>query len=444
MTLHNSALIVSRWLLPGLYQAIRIKEADDIELAKMRADALRHIPPNETGRLGVAYIDGHFRDLDSLAVYTMIKNKEIDPILMRLDKMERMLLAAGGHVPENITEQITTQNMPQLPTRVPLTGLLDKPPSFRDVILGVAATEHGNEIVRADMADLVHIAVGGSSGWGKSFFLRSLAYQLARSIDPVDLVMVDLEGATLAPFTDCDRLLYPVVDTEKDARYIFSELSSELDKRKELFSTHRGIDSLYAYNAVADEKMPPLVAIIDEATALLEDRECEKQIGTLSLRARKYGMWLVLAGQDWKAASLDTRIRNQLASRIQFRAMSKGQSRILLERSDAESLNIKGRAFAWLPGRDFVEFQAPMISHQDIMAAMSGGPQNEIVTDLMTQAERIRELHDIGISNRQIALDIFGYEGGAAFHKIKEALGNTAVVGCDSGNTGEEMTRPVL
>jgi hypothetical protein len=423
-------LALLRRFAPQLYASRRIVELDDIELRAKMAHAIRHIAPDERARLGVVFDGEHFRDLDSRGVYTMVKNELFDPINERLDRMERMLIAAGPGGATKATEMLAAPNdttMPRLPSRVPLSGLLDGPPSFRDVILGVALDENGQpQVVRSDMAKLVHVAVGGSSGWGKSVFLRSLGYQLAKSADPVDLVMVDLEGTTLAPFAECDRLLYSVVDNETDATNVLRDLEGELSKRSELFAQFPGVDSLYAYNARSEYPLRPVVALIDEATALLENTAIASVIRTLALRARKYGLWLVLAGQDWKASSLDTAIRNQLSTRVQFRAMSGSQSRVLLERSDAESLDVAGRAYGWLPGRDLLEFQAPIISYDDILSAMAGGGPQRDVPQEQSESDKIHDLHERGMSRRQIALAVWGYTNAKCYATIDAIIAPNA------------------
>ena len=101
--------------------------------------------------------------------------------------------------------------------------------------------------------------------------------------------------------------------------------------------------------------------LIDEATALLADKAIEEQIRTLALRARKYGIYAIMGGQDWKAASLDTAIRNQLSTRVQFKAQDGAQSRVLLGTSEAARIEHIGRAYAVLPGRPRLEIQAPHI-----------------------------------------------------------------------------------
>ena len=333
---------------------------------------------------------------------------------------------------------------PTWPTRVPLRGILDGPPSVHRLALGVTVGDDGRaEVVRADMGKLVHVAVGGSSGWGKSVFLRALGFQLARSSEPVDLALVDLEGATFAPFAECDRLLYPMADNERDALAIFQDLLGEMDRRKALFAQYPGVDSLAAYNARASDPLAPVVALVDEATALLADKPVENAVRALVLRARKYGLWCVLGGQDWKASSLDTAIRNQLATRVQFRAMSASQSRVLLQRSGAESLDVAGRALAILPGRTMVKLQAPVVSYQTILETLAGeGPQQ--ATPVVERdagdddrAKHIRALAEEGLSKRQIALEVFGYAGGAAYTAVNEALQG------DTTTTRRVIQRPV-
>jgi S-DNA-T family DNA segregation ATPase FtsK/SpoIIIE len=208
------------------------------------------------------------------------------------------------------------------------------------------------EVVRADMGRLVHVAVGGSSGWGKSVFLRALAYQLARSAEPVDLALVDLEGVTFAPFARCDRLLYPVANTEQAALAVFQALTREMNRRRGLYQAFPGADNLATYNTQASDPLPPIVCLVDEATALLQDGGVESAIRELVLKARKYGLWCVLGGQSWKASVLDTTIRDQMASRVQFKAMSASQSRVLLEQGGVEQLDVLGQALAILPGRE--------------------------------------------------------------------------------------------
>jgi hypothetical protein len=327
------------------------------------------------------------------------------------------------------------------PRVVRLHEIAADPPSLHRLALGVTVDESGQQqSVTASLAEMVHVAVGGSSGWGKSVFLKSLALQLATAAEPVCLAMVDLEGVTFSAFATCGRLLWPVAETEGQALAIMALLVEEMDRRSQLFHEHPGVDSLAAYNARAgDEPLAPVVALIDEATALLSDRSVQNATRTLVLRARKYGLWLVLGGQDWKAASIDTAIRNQLSSRILFKTSDAAQSRTLLGDGAAAAIEVVGRAYAQLPGRPMLQLMAPLVTAGDIGRALTGqsGPESalpEASAGSDDQAARIRELAREGQSLNAIQRTVFGYIGGAAYEAVKRALADTITT--SGGNNG--------
>lgn len=297
-----------------------------------------------------------------------------------------------------------------------LTSLLDGPPSLSRLILGVTTTASGAlETVTGRLSDLVHIAVGGSSGFGKSVFLRALAYQLALAQEQTDLVLIDLEGVTFSQLARSPRLLYPIADDEQAAAQLLTHLSGyELNRRKALFAQHPGIDNLTDYNAVAAEPLKPIITMIDEGTALLGDRDVETALKTVALRARKYGMWIVLAGQDWKATSMDSAIKNQLSTTVQFRTKSPAQSRVLLGVSGAEALpaELKGRALAQLPGRELLEIQTPYLSSREFAHAVQSGPGPQHTAPDADAGRRAQAqtLRDAGQSVTAIARALFEVE----------------------------------
>lgn len=412
----------------GLERQRLAADRDRLDLDRQRLQVIEKVYPDLQGNFPILWDGSRALDPNRAVVFSIAGGAEVvTPALSRPEQLKRMLQAAGGWPAGADAGKLLAEPTQAVdwPTRVPLTGLLEgQQPSFRNLVLGVTLSNGKPEVVRGDMAQMVHVAVGGSSGWGKSVFLRALAYQLALSEQPVDLALVDLEGATFAPFDRCNRLLWPVADTEADALALFGELTGELDRRRELFTLHPGIDSLRAYNAVATEPLTPIVALVDEATALLSHAGVESALRTLALRARKYGLWVIMGGQDWKASSLDSAIRNQLSSRIQFKAMSASQSRVLLQQSGAENLDAKGRALAWLPGRDLVEMQAPFISHGDIIEAVMGdGPQvmfPEPPAD--ERAETVRQLDAEGLSVSAIAERVYGYKNSRTLEQIRVIL----------------------
>ncbi|MBU0492749.1 MAG: hypothetical protein KKB13_12950 [Chloroflexi bacterium] len=430
-----------RWHVIQLDLATRrlTVDAQRVTVDQARLQITQQVQADPQGVYPMLWDGQHLLDPNRGLVMSLPGGVEaLTPALVQIEGMARLLRAAGGWPPGRAAPSVLDESPPVMvnwPGMVKLADLLTAQPTYQSLVLGVHldGAGAGQELVKSSMHELVHVAVGGSSGWGKSVFLRSLAYQLAISVDPVDLVLVDLEGVTFAPFVHCDRLLWPVADTEEAARIVCEALTDELDRRKAAFGEHPGVDSLAAYNRLADAPLAPVVCLVDEATALLGDKGVESALRTLALRARKYGLWLVLGGQDWKASSLDTAIRNQLSTRVQFRAMSDSQSRVLLQKGGAELLDTKGRALAWLPGRGLVEIQTPYIGHADILAAVAGagpreafpepGPGGETGPGADTgRDEAIWQLYQDGRSPTAIAFEVYGHGNTFYIRKVKESL----------------------
>jgi hypothetical protein len=427
-----------------------------------------HVPPwAEHGRAGLVILprpDGTFQivNLDAEAgPITMRPDGSVERALsdeLTVAQMQGRLALESERARAGALPGLTTlTNSPRLassaapgveppapalpwPGSVYLRDLAPGAASLHELLLGVTMGDNGRQQpITAALSELVHIAVGGSSGWGKSVFLRSLALQLATAGEPCQLAMIDLEGVTFAPFATCGRLLWPLAETESGALAIMATLVDEMERRKALYAGYPGVDSLGGYNLkVAGnaqgpaEPLVPLVCLVDEATALLADRSVHNAARSLALRARKYGVWLVLGGQDWRAIRIDSGLSNQLSGRIQFRANSAAQSRVLLGDGCAAELDVKGRAYALLPGRSLLQLQAPMVTVADIGAALAGqsGPTS-CAPPVPPDAEqddteqRILDLAGQGLSRSAIERQVFGYTGGQAFETVRRVLGDT-------------------
>lgn len=328
------------------------------------------------------------------------------------------------------------------PGQVLLRDLTTGRHSLENLVLGVTVDENGiQHPVTAPLAKMVHVAVGGSSGWGKSVMLRALALQLATAVEPCELALIDLEKVTFEPFANGCRLLWPIADTPGQAVAIAEELVGEFERRKRLYLEYPGIDSLDLYNRRAREPLSPIVCLVDEATALLGDRSVQTAMRTLAQRARKYGIWLVLGGQSWRASHIDPATRDMLSTRIQFHAASASQSRLLIDDGAAAAIEAEGRAYARIPGRPLTQIQAPFVDGQEVLDALDGqdGPAYDAppaveAPDGEDQRAQILQLAGQGLSKNAIQREIFGYVGGAAFEAVSEALADTTTT--DAGNNG--------
>jgi hypothetical protein len=321
------------------------------------------------------------------------------------------------------------------PDRVNLADLLaDGQGDLNNIILGVTPDRGRLAPLTAPLEKMVHVAVGGASGWGKSEFLRAFCFQVATAPQLAELALIDLEAATFSPFARSGKLRYPIADDERDILAILADLVDEMNRRKELYRPWPEADKLSIYNRLGDEPLPVIALLIDEATAIFgENKDIEQAARTLALRGRKYGLYVVAGGQSWKASDFDSSIRGQFSTTIHFHAKDKTSSRVLLGDPAAADLDRIGGAFVVLPGRPMVEIQSPAISLMHTTRALqvgnqAGPPTMPALPDPEPtledeQDEHFKDLVDSGESRRAAALEAYGKEyAGAIVTRGKRAL----------------------
>jgi len=333
------------------------------------------------------------------------------------------------------------QELPQLPTRIDLPQLLDRPTSLHRLPLGVTVDKHTNQVVTVheSLFNLVHVGIGGSSGYGKSLFLQCLAYELATAVEPVGLVLIDLERVTLLPFASSKRLLYPLASTHRDVAFVLQELSEqELNHRQELFTSAK-TSSLAKYNVLCPEQpLIPIACLIDEGALLGDDSSLSTPLRTLALRGRKFGLFVICTSQDWKADLFDTSFTNQLSSRFQFGCRNKAQARVLMGEGGAEAFDASGRCVAQIRGQQTIIMQTPYVEEQWLENNLPTGtaireldaafvPVGDVPIDVLDDpskpdAERVAVLFDAGYPQSTIEERVFGHTGGNAWRRTKRIL----------------------
>lgn len=322
-----------------------------------------------------------------------------------------------------------------LPAKVELTQLMTNRPSLNSLILGVS---EGDEVVRDSLKSLTHIAIAGSTRWGKSIFIQMLLYQIVMAEEATKLYLADLGATSFIDFG------LPYASTLLETEQMVSQVMGETEARKKLYeATGRGIKSLDMYNSVTGENLPHIIMIIDEALYLMTKSKVVKENLEIAVSwAAKYGITCLIVSQDWKSDVIGTATRNNFSSRFQFLAEDKTQSDVLIRGSGAHNIKNKGRCFSRLPGnRKIIELQTPYISEGEIMAIaphikgktdkgfqdpagltfVVGEPKPEPEPD---QADVIKLLYSEGLTKTQIAQHL-GYKSnsGSIFHTIKAALG---------------------
>ena len=211
-------------------------------------------------------------------------------------------------------------------------------------------------VMIADLANMPHLLIAGSTGSGKSVCLNSLIISILYKSHPdeVKLLMIDPKMVELSGYNDIPHLICPVINDSKKATSVLNWAVQEMENRYALFAK-LGVKDLDRYNKKIIEKialekssqlevLPKILIIIDELADLMmvAPRDIEDAICRLAQMARAAGMHLIIATQRPSVDVITGIIKANIPSRIAFAVSSQIDSRTILDVTGAEKLLGKG------------------------------------------------------------------------------------------------------
>ncbi|MDR0990254.1 MAG: FHA domain-containing protein [Propionibacteriaceae bacterium] len=215
-----------------------------------------------------------------------------------------------------------------------------------------------------------HGLVGGTTGSGKSEFLRSLVAGLAACNSPEKLtfILMDFKGG--AAFKTCERLPHTIgTVTNLDAQMAdraLRALEAEMEYRQRVFAAAgEDVDNLNAYLATNPaEPMPRLLLVIDEFAMMAKDYpEVLSSLVAVGAVGRTLGVHMILATQR-PAGVVNDDILANTNLRVALRVQSREDSSNVIGRPDAAAISRiqMGRAYVKLGQDDITPVQTALVT----------------------------------------------------------------------------------
>jgi S-DNA-T family DNA segregation ATPase FtsK/SpoIIIE len=240
--------------------------------------------------------------------------------------------------------------------------------------LALGKDVYGKTII-ADLAQMPHLLVAGTTGSGKSVCINALIASMLFRFTPEELrlVIVDPKMVELQAYSSLPHLAFPIVIDPKKVMLALRWLIDEMERRYRIFA-RVGARNIVGFNArpkkhvatdadrgdedepssqspgvapsaTKDElqipdKMPYVVVIIDELADLMQTApaDVESAIARITQMARAAGIHIIVATQTPRADVITGVIKANIPSRIAFQVASKIDSRVILDENGADRL----------------------------------------------------------------------------------------------------------
>ncbi|WP_247826588.1 FtsK/SpoIIIE domain-containing protein [Arthrobacter antioxidans] len=283
-----------------------------------------------------------------------------------------------------------------------------------------------------------HLLVAGTTGSGKSEFLRTLVLGLALDQPPehLTLLLIDYKGGSgLGPLAALPHCVGSLTDlsAESTGRALTS-LRAELRRREHLCSAYSAHDLDELRRAAPEDCPPRLVIVIDEFRMLSDDVPTAiPDLMRIASLGRSLGVHLVLATQRAQGA-VTPDLRANITATVLLRVQTPMESQDLLGTSAAAGLPLHA------PGRAFLRrgSEAPIAFQVASSSAVPAADRSAGWQDLAA--------HVAGASAGAARADVPDPDGAAPHRRQCAVLGQAvdALRSAAGGSSAPRPRRPVL
>ncbi len=298
--------------------------------------------------------------------------------------------------------------------------------------LALGKDVYGHPII-ADLGEMPHLLIAGSTGSGKSVCINAIISSLLYKFSPDQLrfVMIDPKVVELQQYNALPHLVVPVVTDPKKVILALRWVVNEMEKRYQIFAKV-GVRNIKSFNErpknkplpptelelplvskkekvepgadgfavevdeeivvprdeeiVIPEKLSYIVVIIDELADLMlvAPADVEMAIARITQMARAAGIHCIVATQRPSVDVITGVIKANIPARIAFQVAAKVDSRTILDAMGADKLLGKGDMLYLPPGSaKLIRAQGALITDQEIQhlvdfIAKQGKPSYEL------------------------------------------------------------------
>jgi len=285
--------------------------------------------------------------------------------------------------------------------------------------LALGKDVYGHPII-ADLGEMPHLLIAGSTGSGKSVCINAIIASLLYKFSPDQLrfVMIDPKVVELQQYNSLPHLVVPVVTDPKKVILALRWVVNEMEKRYQIFA-RVGVRNIVSFNSRPKDKLAPpsepelplmakkekvepgaegfavevdeqivvprddeivipeklsyIVVIIDELADLMlvAPADVEMAIARITQMARAAGIHCIVATQRPSVDVITGVIKANIPARIAFQVAAKVDSRTILDAMGADKLLGKGDMLYLPPGSGkLIRAQGALITDHEIQSVV--------------------------------------------------------------------------
>ncbi len=351
---------------------------------------------------------------------------------------------------------------------------------------------YGNTMI-ADLAEMPHLLVAGTTGSGKSVVINCILLSLLYRFNPdeLKLILVDPKVVEMQMYNPIPHLITDVVTDPKNVLKALRQVVFEMERRYQILAKV-GVKNIVTFNnrpkstkpveapplepegVAADEdlfgeklaprtleipeKLSYWVVVIDELADLMQtaSAEVEALVARITQKARAAGIHLIVATQTPRREVVTGVIKANIPSRIALQVTNGIDSRVILDDVGAENLLGKGDLLYLAPGAskasrgqgafvseeevhrviDFIAAQVPADRNSDLHKKLNSMEEEQETLD-EESVERLKHCYQIMRAEKKISASFIqrrmsiGYNTAA---RLIEVLEKRGVIGEADGN----------